>query len=98
MALETASWVTQLVDTNPTVSDPVAQGDDHLRMVKTVLKNSFPSSSTAKPGLAAVTVPQEVSVPSLVKYLPDCPETLGTIAVVDEEGKLFFKTVFNILR
>jgi len=46
MALETASWVTQLVDTNPTASDPVSEGDDHLRMVKTVLKNSFPSSST----------------------------------------------------
>ena len=46
MALETASWVTQLVDTNPTASDPVSEGDDHLRMVKKVLKNSFPSSST----------------------------------------------------
>ena len=47
MALESASWVTQLVDTNPTSTDPVSQGDDHLRMIKTVLKNSFPSTSTA---------------------------------------------------
>ena len=47
MALETANWVTQLVDTNPTVSDPVSQGDDHLRMIKTVLSNSFPSTSTS---------------------------------------------------
>ena len=47
MALESASWVTQLVNTNPTVSDPVAEGDDHLRMLKVVLQNSFPSSSTA---------------------------------------------------
>ena len=42
MALETAAWVTQFVDTNPTATDPVSQGDDHLRMIKTVLKNSFP--------------------------------------------------------
>ena len=46
MALESASWVTQLVDTNPTATDPVSQGDDHLRMIKTVLQNSFPSTST----------------------------------------------------
>lgn len=47
MAVESASWVTQLVDTNPVVGDPVGEGDDHLRMIKTVLKNSFPSTSTA---------------------------------------------------
>ena len=47
MALETASWITQLVDTNPTTSDPVSQGDDHLKMIKTVLSNSFPSTSTS---------------------------------------------------
>ena len=46
MALESANWVTQLVDTNPVVGDPVGEGDDHLRMIKTVLKNSFPSTST----------------------------------------------------
>jgi len=47
MALESASWVTQLNSSNPTATDPVAEGDDHLRMIKTVLRNSFPSSSTA---------------------------------------------------
>ena len=46
MGLETANWVTQLVDTNPTTSDPVSEGDDHLKMIKTVLSNSFPSTST----------------------------------------------------
>jgi len=47
MALESASWITQLVDTNPTSSDPVSEGEDHLQMIKLVLKNTFPSSSTA---------------------------------------------------
>ena len=47
MALESASWITQLVATNPVVGDPVGEGDDHLRMIKTVLQNSFPSSSTS---------------------------------------------------
>jgi hypothetical protein len=47
MGVESASWVTQLDATNPVVGDPVGEGDDHLRMIKTVLKNSFPSSSTS---------------------------------------------------
>ena len=47
MSVESASWVTQLVSTNPVVGDPVGEGDDHLRMLKSVLKNSFPSTSTA---------------------------------------------------
>ncbi len=46
MGVETASWVTQLDTANPVVGDPVGEGDDHLRMLKTVLKNSFPSTST----------------------------------------------------
>lgn len=46
MALESANWITQLVQANPVDGDPVGEGDDHLRMIKTVLKNSFPSSST----------------------------------------------------
>ena len=41
MALESATYNSELVDTNPVVSDPVGQGDDHLRMLKTVLKTQF---------------------------------------------------------
>ena len=41
MALESATYISELVDTNPVVADPVGQGDDHLRMIKTVLKTQF---------------------------------------------------------
>lgn len=41
MALETASYVADLTTTNPTATDPKSQGDDHLRLIKTVLKNTF---------------------------------------------------------
>ena len=41
MALESASYISELTATNPTASDSVAQGDDHLRMLKTVLKTQF---------------------------------------------------------
>ena len=41
MAKETATYISQLDANNPTTSDSVAQGDDHLRMLKTVLKTQF---------------------------------------------------------
>ena len=38
MALETGSYINDLVITNPTSSDVKSQGDDHLRLLKTVIK------------------------------------------------------------
>lgn len=47
MALETFSYITSLVQANPANTDPVSQGDDHLRGIKTVLQNSFPNVNAA---------------------------------------------------
>jgi len=47
MGLESATFVNDLVTSNPTATDFKAQGDDHLRLLKTALKNSFPNSSRA---------------------------------------------------
>lgn len=41
MAVESATYVSDLVITNPLGGDSVAQGDEHLRLLKTVLKNTF---------------------------------------------------------
>ena len=43
MGLESASYISELVDTNPVVGDPVGEGDDHLRLIKTVLQTQFPN-------------------------------------------------------
>lgn len=43
MGLETATYVSQLVATNPTTSDPLAQGDDHIRLLKAVIKATLPT-------------------------------------------------------
>jgi len=44
MGLETASFISELTVTNPIgSSDPKSQGDDHLRLIKTAIKGSFPS-------------------------------------------------------
>lgn len=47
MALESANWVSELDATNPPGTDLKKQGDDHIRMLKTVLKASFPGASKA---------------------------------------------------
>jgi len=47
MGVETASYISQLVDTNPVVGDPVGEGDDHLRLIKTVLQTQFPNFTAA---------------------------------------------------
>lgn len=51
MGLETATYIDDLDTANPTASDDVSQGDDHIRLTKAVLQNQFTSL-----GQAAVTV------------------------------------------
>ena len=43
MATEDTTKISGLVATNPESTDPVSKGDNHLRMIKDVLKKSFPS-------------------------------------------------------
>lgn len=47
MGLETGTYISDLVVTNPPSGDLTAQGDDHIRLLKTVLKNTFPQASKA---------------------------------------------------
>ena len=44
MALENARWIYELQKTNPAGTDVISEGDNHLRMIKEVLKDSFPSA------------------------------------------------------
>ena len=47
MAIETASFISDLNSSNPPGSDPVGQADDHIRLVKSVLKSTFPNLTGA---------------------------------------------------
>lgn len=47
MGLEAATYVEDLVTTNPPGGDTKAQGDDHIRLVKTALKNTLKRSNKA---------------------------------------------------
>src|SRR5215831_10700833 len=41
MGLESGTFVEDLVSSNPPGSDQKAQGDDHLRLIKSTLRNTF---------------------------------------------------------
>jgi microcystin-dependent protein len=42
MALETGTYISDLVAANPVGSDPIAYADDHLRLIKSTLLATFP--------------------------------------------------------
>lgn len=47
MPIETATFISQLAPANPLTGDQVSQGDDHLRLIKSVLQATFPNASKA---------------------------------------------------
>lgn len=47
MAVESATYVGQLNPAFPAGAEPVAQGDDHLRLLKQTIQNSFPNLNAA---------------------------------------------------
>tara|TARA_B110000967_G_scaffold93679_1_gene96301 strand:- start:10917 stop:11600 length:684 start_codon:yes stop_codon:yes gene_type:complete len=47
MGLEAATYITDLVSNNPLGTDSKAQGDNHIRLLKSVLKTQFPSLGSA---------------------------------------------------
>jgi len=63
MSLESATYVNQLVSTNPSGSDSISQGDDHLKLIKAVMKTSFPDVDQA----AATVIVKGTAPTTLVK-------------------------------
>jgi hypothetical protein len=51
MGLESATYISGLVDTNPAGSDNISQGDDHLKLIKSVLKTTLPNANAVINGI-----------------------------------------------
>ena len=47
MGVETATYISELSATNPLGTDPISQGDDQIRLVKSVLQSQFTSLGAA---------------------------------------------------
>lgn len=81
MTIEVATYITDLQPVNPTSTDQVSQGDDHLRLIKQVLQNTFPNASKVNyfpgAGAGAAGTIAATSQNSLIYY----DTTAGDIAV-----------------
>ena len=47
MALESATYINGLVASNPTSSDNISDGDNHIRLIKSAIKTTFPNITGA---------------------------------------------------
>ena len=47
MALETGTYIDDLNVNNPASTDGLGQADDHMRLIKATVKNTFPNISNA---------------------------------------------------
>ena len=52
MALEQAEYILELKKGNPTRDDPISDGDNHIRMIKEVLLNTFPEADRPQAPIA----------------------------------------------
>ncbi|WOR80500.1 tail fiber protein [Pseudomonas phage PSP30] len=86
MGLEVATYIDQLVPTNPTGSDLKSFGDDHIRLIKSAIKNTFPSINQA----VTVTAAQLNSVADTTQYVKPGMVIMwaGTLAQIPAGWKL----------
>lgn len=90
MSLETGSFIKDLVANNPAGGDPKSQGDDHLRLVKAVLKSQFSGFTEGVPitrtegQLNSIPIPAEGGLGGLLSAAP-----IGNIDTVVQKTRLF---------
>ena len=89
MALENGTYVNSLVTSNPASTDGIAQADDHIRLIKSVLKNTFPNIT------GAVTVTQAnlnntTSIPSSLTDLSISDGSANQVLKTDGSGNFSF--------
>lgn len=81
MPLEAASFLNDLNASNPPGSDQLKQADDHLRLVKAVLKASFPNISAARYLEQPRVDVADAATPALWAATSDYCNLLGTTTI-----------------
>ena len=67
MTVESATYISQLDTTLPTAADLISEGDDHIRLTKTVLKTQFPNFGTNAVTASAAELNYSVGVTSPIQ-------------------------------
>ena len=95
MALETGNYINNLVPANPPAGDPVSQGDDHLRLIKKVVQQSFPSVDQAVNAVhTKATAPATGLTEGLIWIDTSCGAGNHVIKVYD--GSTFLTLPFSV--
>jgi hypothetical protein len=87
MAVETATYIDELNPAYPAGGEPIAQGDDHLRLLKSVLKATFPTLDAA---LSAALTPSTPFGPIVATNVQAALQELLTKAGFPSGTKLTF--------
>ncbi len=91
MALETGNYISSLVKTNPVSSDNVSEGDDHLQLIKKILKQTFPvGSDSVGPDQAVQVLVAKSSAPTV--------DTSASGHAARAMGLLWLDTSNNLLK
>ena len=91
MALETGNYISSLVKTNPVSSDNVSEGDDHLQLIKKILKQTFPV------GTDSVGPDQSVQV-LIAKSSAPTVDTSASGHAARAMGLMWLDTTNNVLK
>ena len=94
MGVETASTVADLNDNWPLASDPKSEGDDHLRLIKKVMKDNLQPANTSETEDDTVSdrvVTPSTLVPYVEGYVSDAlsdPSTFGALEAANDLSDL----------
>ena len=89
MGLETSTYVDGLNTANPAATDGLAQADDHIRLIKTVLKNTFPNLTGAVTATQA-NLNNTTAIPSTLTDLGISDGSNGMVLSTDGSGNFSF--------
>jgi hypothetical protein len=102
MTVESASYISQLNTAYPAAGDNISEGDDHLRLIKSVLQTQFPNlSTTAVNPTAAQMNKLGFETGSVLMYASNTIPTTQTISGINDfllcDGSSYSTTTYSEL-
>ena len=100
MALDTGNYISDFDNVNPPSSDPVSQGDDVLRFIKTCLQRTFPAGTAAYSGSSTTTGlgPDRIAQVLIAKATAPVVDTSATGHAARAMGLTWLDTTANLVK
>jgi len=102
MTVESASYISQLNTAYPAAGDNISEGDDHLRLIKSVLQTQFPNLSTEAVNPTAAQMNKlGFQTGSVLMYASNTIPTTQTISGINDfllcDGSSYSTTTYSEL-